>query len=256
MLPYRVTLQPMETHTTENSYQYLNDLHGKVAGAIINRINFPKREAKAMTRRAALRAKLRPLLSEWDCQEVRQTVAMVLTSNGAIYRDKLTLADWRACFYASRVLLRIDRKLREDTTELATLDRIAITVTEPTKFTARRNVIARHARWLRACIRRAYQADKSRKRNACYKRAHQFLRCVISQAGNAGISNATIADCATLDGLRMAAMRFRQYCEAGEKLLQREAQREVSARNAHIPEQREAKSFDTLTYRHGKLAAA
>lgn len=210
-----------------------------------------------MTRRAALRAKLRPLLSEPDCQEVRQTVAMVLTSNGAIYGDKLTLADWRACFYASRVLLRIDRKLREDTTELATLDRIAVTVTEPAKFTARRNVIARRSRWLHACIWRAYQADKSRKRKANLTRSHRFLQCLISQAGSAGISNATIADCATLDGLRMAKMRFQQYCDTGERLLEKQSKLDIATREAQLTTtvHGETKTFRALTYKRGHKVA-
>src|SRR6266403_1252194 len=97
-----------------------SDMLARVSRAVINRLNYPKREAKAMNRRSALAAKLRPLLSHWDCEEVQQTCALQLHTTGALYRDarfKLKLSDWIACFRACRAVLRIDRKAREDATD-------------------------------------------------------------------------------------------------------------------------------------------
>jgi hypothetical protein len=124
------------------------------ASAIIRRINFPKRLAGRMTRGQSQRASLRPLLSEHDEQDARQTVALVLCQVGlpapthaAIARAEriatlcplfarsrcerasyisaartLGLDRWKACFRAVRGALRIDRRVREDATDFAQIE--------------------------------------------------------------------------------------------------------------------------------------
>lgn len=203
-----------------------------------------------MTRKQALTAKLRPLLSFHDCEDVRQTCALQLHTTGALYRDarhKLKLSDWVACFRACRALLRIDRKAREDATDIAKLHDVAQTVVETERFTARRIAIARRIAYLRACINAAYHADKSRKRAFNRKRAMRFLRLVASQASACGLGTATVTLAQDTAGLRMAAMDFRRYCDSGEKQLERQA--------FPLIESGTVKSFGPLRAQRGKRVA-
>jgi hypothetical protein len=214
----------------------------RASHAVIFRLNYPKREARKMTRAAVLRAKLRPLLNFHDCEDVRQTCALVLTASGAIYRDKLTLADWIAMFRASRALLRIDRKAHEDATDIATLETFPLIVSEPARFTARRSAIARHIRYQRACIALAFRADQKRQRihNRC--KALRFLRFLASQASATGLGQAEIS---TAEHLWDTTAAFRRYVATGEAILEREALADVTARNANRrPET--LKSFNQL----------
>ena len=90
----------------------------RVSRAVIHRLNYPKRVAARMSRHASLSAKIRPLLSQWDCEEVHQTCALILHSSGALSSDTSQLADWIACFRAARAVLRIDRGAHEDATDV------------------------------------------------------------------------------------------------------------------------------------------
>jgi hypothetical protein len=230
------------------------EMLARTSHAVINRLNYPKREARAMTRRSALRAKSRtliphPLIANGnlaskrplphgfgvlsrDGEEIYQTCAMVLTASGAIYRDKLTLADWLAMFRACRALLRIDRKAHEDATNIATLETFPLVVSEPARFTARRSAIARHIRYDRACIAIAFHLDKSRQRRHNRDKAIRFLRFLASQASATGLGHETVTGAHDLAGLRMTAMSFRRYVATGETVLEREALADVTARNA------------------------
>lgn len=207
-----------------------------------------------MNRKSALQAKLRPLLSQWDCEEVYQTCALQLHTTGALYRDerfKLKLSDWIACFRACRAVLRIDRKAREDSTDTAKLHDVAQTVTETERFTARRTAIARRVRYMRACITEAHNCDKSRKRAFNRKRALRFLRLVTSQATACGLGSATVTLGNDTSALRHASLDFKRYCDTGEKLLEKRAQLDVAQREAHLATtaQGEAKTFRALTFR-------
>jgi len=230
------------------------DMLARASHAVINRLNFPKREAKAMTRKSALAARLRPLLSYHDCEDVKQTCALVLTASGALYREKLTLADWIGMFRACRATLRIDRQFHEHATDLATLDTIPVSVSEPERFTARRSAIARKIRYHRACIAEAFRLDKSRQRGHNRRKALQMLRFVASQARGAGLGQATITSAHDLAGLRMAKMSFQRYIDAGETELERQGRLDVAMRNRSIkPEQ--IKSFDQLQAKRGRKVA-
>jgi hypothetical protein len=244
------------------------EILARASHAVINRINYPKREAKAVTP-AQMRGRIvidqrgrpkrkyagvRPLLTFHDCEEVRQTCALVLTASGAIYRDKLQIADWLAMFRASRAILRIDRTAHEDATDIAILDRIPVTVAEPERFTARRCVIARKIRYHRSCIAEAFNIDKSRKRKFNRQRALRFLRLLASQAGATGLGQETVTAAHNLAGLRMAAMDFRRYIDKGEAILERQGKADVTARNRDCKPQ-PIKSFDQLAAKRGRKVA-
>jgi hypothetical protein len=241
------------------------DMLARVSRAVIHRLNFPKRACapryvaannswSSMTRAAVMRAKLRPLLSFHDCEEVTQTCALVMHASGALYRDKMHLSDWMACFRASRVILRIDRAIREDATDIATLDTRPIFIEEPERFSARRNVIARKVRYQRACIAAAFAADKSRQRNHNRRKALRFLRFVASQASACGLGHAVITAQNDLSGLRYARSNFSRSVSAGEASFQRVASRDVAARNTHVAP-RPLKSFSQLVAKRGHRVA-
>lgn len=208
----------------------------RVSRAVIHRLNYPKREAARMSRAASLRAKLRPLLSQWDCEEVHQTCALQLHASGALYRDKVQLSDWINCFRACRVLLRIDRRGHEDATDVATLDTMPQLVDSPDRFTARRSAIARKVRYQRACIAAAFTADKSRQRKHNRAKAARVLRFVASWATAHGLAQADLLESEMRDStaLRVAIHRFRTYTATGEAILEREAAAHVAERNATI----------------------
>lgn len=214
------------------------DTLARVAHTVIHRINYPKKlvvskaipdktapggiRYASMSRKTSLAAKSRPLLSKQDCEEVRQTCALVLHLSGALYREKLTLDDWRACFRASRAAIRIDRDAHEDATDIATLEKTPLLVTDPHTFTARRSAIARRVRYARACIAAATAADTSRKRVSNARNARRFLRFLASQANVTGWGQGEISSGDTTASLRMAAMVFRRYVANGEELLEKE----------------------------------
>lgn len=211
-----------------------------------------------MTRASALRAKLRPFLSPEDCDEVHQTCALQLHTSGALYRDKVALSDWINCFRACRAILRIDRKLREDATDISTLDTTPQTVCEPERFTARRSAIARKVRYHRACIAEAYACDKSRQRSHNRRKALRVLRFLASWATAHGLAQADLLDSEMNDqtALRVALHRFRTYAATGEAILEAQAQAHLAKRNANLAP-RQIKSFARLAVvrRRVKLAA-
>src|SRR5258708_3883889 len=101
----------------------LNSPYSKISNAIIRRINFPRAKGNArnweelnapkVSRKASLNAKTRPMLSQWEMEEVHQTVAFVLVSRNVAPDARLSLGengDWRAVFRAVRALLEIDKK--------------------------------------------------------------------------------------------------------------------------------------------------
>jgi hypothetical protein len=247
---------------------YNAEMLARVSHAVINRLNFPKREARAM-RPSQMRGRVvidqhgkpkrkyagnRPLLSHWDCEEVRQTCALVLSASGAIYRDKLQIGDWLAMFRASRAILRIDRKFHEDSTDFSTMHDLPVSVQEPLRFTVRRNVIARQIRYRRTCILAAFQADKSRQRKHKLRKSRAFLRYLASNASAQGIGHAEVS---TAQNQRDVLAAFRRYCDAGERILERQAQGDVTARNARqaIDARGTVKTFAAITYKRGKRVA-
>jgi hypothetical protein len=207
-----------------------------------------------MTRRSSLAATLRPLLSFHDCEEVQQTCALQLHTTGALYRDKrhkLQLSDWVACFRACRAVLRIDRKAREDATDIAILQDIPQTVAEPDRFSARRSAIARRIRYQRDCIAAAYQSDTSRKRKFNRLTALHFLRWLASQAGACGLGQVELTKARKL---RDSAMIYRNYAQRGERILETEALADLATRNRDLPE-RSIKSFSQLIPKRGRMVA-
>jgi len=211
-----------------------------VAGAIIHRINFPKVKAGNVTRKASLEAKVRPLLTPEEEADTRQTCALALISTGAFEAQRMTLATWKVAFRAVRGAdcLRIDRKaknqseiVRIDTLSPEAAEYAAATQGLPTLPLARRKVIAKRARYVRAQMFANFNADKSRKRKARFHAGHRFLRFLLSHykhTGAWGIGEVTSGN--TSASLRMAHSRFKQYCEDGESLLTAESLAFVPAR--------------------------
>jgi hypothetical protein len=253
----------------------------RIGGVICHRINFPKvLSGKAIEPRKAAKVrkvtlandvtvratihrkarpsdKVRPMLSEVEVADAKQTTALALISTGALERmaqgGRMTLGDWKVAFRAVRgaECLRIDRKAKNQS-EIVAIDSlspeaanfIAASQGLPTLPQVRRNTIARHARYMRSQILAAFQGDTSRKRKGSYRVARNFLRFSLSHYKATGKwGHAEISDGNSPQSFRMAHLTFKKYCDKGEAFMTSEAlafvpaTRERTLRNfADIPE--------------------
>ncbi|MEA3207333.1 MAG: hypothetical protein QOE70_390 [Chthoniobacter sp.] len=239
----------------------------RIGGVIVHRINFPKtlagkaseprKAAKvrnvtlaketpfadALTVRATVHRKacpsdkVRPMLSETEVADAKQTTALALIATGALERmahgGRMTLGDWKVAFRAVRGAdcLRIDRKAKNQsevvsisslTPEAANF--IAATQGFPTLPQARRDAIAREVRYLRACFFARFKADASRKRANSYRNANRFLRFTLSQYKATGAwGHAEVSNGNSPQSFRMAHDTWRKYRDAGEAILTAES---------------------------------
>jgi len=240
----------------------------KIANAVIFRINYPKVKAGKMTRHASLNAKVRPLLSFHDEQEVKQTVSLVLCSTPPAikYRDKggnhyekkvgramddckMSFAHWKIIFREVRGLLNIDRNSKRGQADTANpIDLMTeaeadflTTQTRKPFHLARRLAIARKVRYLRAQVFAGFAADTKRNRNANLKKHLAISRFLASQYSVNAQGFAEILESAESESaLRMAMMRFREYTQKGETFMTASALEGVKARKI------EFKSFADL----------
>ncbi len=212
-------------------------LFERVANAVIHRINFPKTLAGKMTREASLSAKGRPLLTEQECQDARQSVAMVLCATDGASRleagERLTLEHWKLMFreVRGRDCLGIDRRAKNkegharfDAMTEAEISMASLKLELPTLPAARRSIIARQVRYARAVVSAAFHADPSRKAKANFRFASKFIRFLASQykqGGEFGIGEVTKGN--TGEALRVASFTFRNYFAKGEAILTAEA---------------------------------
>lgn len=247
------------------------ELVERVARSVIHRINYPKRACgarkgkdgvwRSMSRLAALNAKSRPLLSEWDEEDVRQVCALVLHGSGALYSHasytdargeqrsgRATLQDWRDCFTAARVLLRIERKFHEDAYDLAKLGRepLSYALTSDAKHSPRRRVIARNVRYQRDLIRAAFTADNSRQRAHNRRKAMRFLRYLTS---NARVNGLGYAEVSTADNQRDVLAAYRKYTARGEEILTAQSLANVK-QDTYSREEQLTRSFAREMYSH------
>jgi hypothetical protein len=256
----------------------------RIGGVIAHRINFPKalagnvaqpREASperdvmlsrnGLTVRAKLHRKpraadkVRPMLTEDEIADVKQTTAFALISTGALERmaqgERMSLNDWKVCFRAVRGAdcLRIDRRAKsgneilsidsltpEETGFLAARERL------PELATARRAIIARKVRYTRAQCFAAFAVDNTRTRVSTLRKALRFVAFLSSQykrGGAQGIAEIVDSQSAEADALftalRVRKARFVDYLEKGERELTRRAEET-------LPEVRTLRSFAEL----------
>jgi hypothetical protein len=187
-----------------------------------------------MGRNASLNAKSRPLLTEDETKDAKATVAMVLCATGALQRGTLTFGDWKECFRAVRGkdCLRIDRKaknkskiVRIDSMTPEQLAVIEVAEEMPGLCQAKRNVIARRIRHLRACISAALSLSTSRKIKALRKTAVRNLRFVSSQYQNTGrgFSEIVTSGANLSKTVSKCMLTFQKQIEDGEKILTAQA---------------------------------
>ena len=183
-----------------------------------------------MTRNACLSAKVRPLLSEQDEQDTRQTCAMVLCATGTLYTGTLTFGVWKECFRLARRNLRIDRQaknkseiVRIDAMTPEQVDCIAAETGFHALPLARRKVIARRIRYARACIAAKFQSDTTRQRSHNRRKALRMLRFCASHFHKTGEGMSEICDSKTVidttRGLRQSKAVFQKYLDKGEEIL-------------------------------------
>jgi hypothetical protein len=252
-----------------------NDLHGKISSTVIHRINFPRHLGSggkvgsngvtyAISRKASLNAKSRPMLSEEEEIDVAQTVGFVLIATGAMERESLTLSDWKEVFRAVRGAdcLRIDRKSKNQS-EIISVDTMTeealavisarLNIRDNGLDKVKRRIQARKIRYERACIMAKFQADTSRKRKAGYRGACGFLRWIstyYTSGKGKSLSDIITAFSATdrqSKSLWDAAERYRDYIETGEAILTGEAMADIAPRTY--------KSFEDLTWGAGLHAS-
>ncbi len=246
--------------------------------AVIRRINFPKRLAARMTRGECQRSRLRPLLSEADEQDARQTVALVLCQLGipdatraAIERAErmaalcplfkrsacerasysaaartLGLERWKACFRAVRSALRIDRRVREDATDFSTLPEVAVRVEHASEAECRRARLARRVRYARSLLHASLSADPSRKRVSTFHGHLSTLRAFAAIWGGK-LAKRPLCEGDSEAALRVARHRFCAYLDKGEAALTAAAMNGISTARPRVCNERgELKAFAAL----------
>jgi hypothetical protein len=193
--------------------------HHFISRAVINRVNFPKREAGKMTRGQSLRSKQRAPLTAEDEAEVSQTVAMVLLQTGAFYaplcertNDKgatyfapsVPFSIWRKIFSAVRDVILREKNTRaayEESGILSNFDgadsrSLVIpadaalwkpTLSDPETLHRFQQRVALKRRALFVLVRAAWEADTNRKRNARMRRAVAGIRYVLGAVAGRGL---------------------------------------------------------------------
>lgn len=241
-----------------------------IGNTVVRRINFPKALAGKVTRGQSLNAKSRPLLSEHDEADTRQTCALVLLRLGlpdatrlavrttetvavvcplfsgsrcerASYQSAsrtLGLTRWKAVFRASRKALRIDRQVREDATDFTTSPEIDVAIEHPEISAERRAKLSKQLRYAHTLLHAALGADTSRKRKSTF-RTH--LRTLRAFAGiwTGGFAKHPLCEGNSEDALNVVLHRFRAYLDKGENAL-------TTAALANVPQgaqERELRSF-------------
>jgi len=237
-----------------------------VSNTVTRRINFPRALTTRTTRGESLRAKMRPLLSEHDKDDVRQTCALVFVRLGlpdetrkavantvrvaslcplfagskserASYAGAsrtLGLARWKACFRAVRGALRIDRTVREDATDFAsdTAPDVASTAgiwaKHPEVSAERRTMLARKVRYAHAQLCAAFSSDQSRKRKSVF-RDHVSTLLNFSRIWGGRFARKPLCLGESEAAIRVALHRFREYLDKGEAELQRAALEGIQA---------------------------
>jgi hypothetical protein len=198
-------ITPIETEKETYCADYVkgHPLADKIGGVIAHRIDFPKVLAGKMTRHASLNAKSRPRLTREERDDVRQTVAFVLCATGALERGTLTFGDWKECFRAVRGAdcLRIDRQaknrseiLRIESMTPEQVDVISAKENLRGLSDARRKVIARRMRYLRACFLAFSATDISRQKKHNRRKGVRVLRFLASQFKTTGEGFSEIVD--------------------------------------------------------------
>jgi hypothetical protein len=242
-----------ESKTASQNFIPGHPLADKIGEVIAHRIDFPKVLAGKMNRQSALRAKSRPLLTAEERDDVRQTVAFVLCATGALERSTLTFGDWKECFRAVRgpECLRIDRKaknkseiVRIDTMTPEQVDVIAAKENLPGLCDARRKIVARRLRHLRACCLAALAANPNRQSKHNRRKAIRVLRFLASQYTAKGEGFSEIVDTARDVPKRVSdcMAKFKYLVQVGEELLTAEALRDVPVRRVKV-----LKSFAELS---------
>ena len=220
-----------------------------ISDSIIHRINYPKLLAGKVSRKASLNARSRPLLSQWDSEEIKQAVGIALVATGAWEREAMTFADWKPCFRAARKAINVDRDSKRgqstSSTPIHLLDQItdsqarAMAVSEfqadihvakvngKTEKTlqakhfkpyleAKEAIVARKIRYEVDCLRASFALDRSRKRKASFKKQLRVLRYLASiyKATGQGFSEITTGD--SDDNLAVIMFDYREYRKRGE----------------------------------------
>lgn len=245
-------------------------LTNSIGAAVIRRINFPKHAAARMTRGQSLNANLRPLLSEADEDDARQTCALVICQLGlppettlavrateavanlcplfvgsrcerASYTTAartLGLARWVAVFRAVRRALRIDRRVREDAHDFSAAPQLDIAIEHPEVSAERRAKLAKQTRYAHALLFAALGADTSRKRKSTFRTHLSTLRAFAAIWGG-HFTKRPLCDGKSEDALHVALYRFRQYLDKGEAAMTAAALAGI----AQGPQERELRSF-------------
>lgn len=231
-----------------------------VAHTVTRRINFPRALTTRTTRGESLRAKMRPILSVHDQDDIAQTVALVLVRLGlpdatkqaisateiiaarcplfagskcerASYQSasrSLGLDRWKSCFRAVRGELRIDRTVREDATDFASdtapdvSESAHLWAKHPEVSAERRKMLARKVRYTHAQLCAAFAADPSRKCKATFKE-HAATLLNFSRLWGGRFARKPLSDGLSESAIRVELHRFRKYLEKGEAELQRAA---------------------------------
>lgn len=212
-----------------------------IGAAVVHRINFPKVKAGKVSRKASLEAKVRPLLSKEETEDVKQTVALALIATGAFESGKMTIGAWKVAFRASRgaECLRIDRRAKSGN-EILSIDSltpeeisyIAARENLPVLPTARRLIVIRKLRYMHAQIFAAHRADSSRKSQSRLRFALRFCRFIASHykagSGSLGLSEVTKGNDSS--SFRHAHETFRKYLSEGEEILTAESLANIPAK--------------------------
>jgi hypothetical protein len=201
-----------------------------------------------MTRGQSLNANLRPLLSDADEDDARQTCALVLCQIGlpaptalgvrttetisnlcplfkgskcerASYTSAartLGLAGWKAVFRAVRRTLRIDRRVREDATDFSAAPELDVAIEHPEVTAERREKLAVQVRYAHSLLHAALGADSSRKRRATFRTHLSTLRA-FTAIWSGHFTTRPLCEGKSDDALHVALFRFRKYLDKGEQ---------------------------------------
>jgi hypothetical protein len=214
--------------------------YAKISGAIIRRINAPRAKGNAtnwhevkpfrVSRTASLSATSRPALTPDECEEVHQTVALILIQRGVLPGAKLTLGedgDWRNVFRAVRVLLGIDKRARskrvfqsmdaqpDDSFHVAPLPAFVDHPAEIRELQAHyRKRMARKFSYARSMAHAAFMASTKRTRRSTYHGAIATLKAHIRAAFRP--VNNPLFNGVSDDAKFVRDSRLREYLESGE----------------------------------------
>jgi hypothetical protein len=223
--------------------------YARISNAIIRRINYPKQRGEAanwnnvrsfhISRRAALEAKARPLLTPEEQQDVQQTVAFVLAERGVLPDQKLSLGkdgDWRAVFSAVREMLGIDKRARskrrfvaceEVPAETLRCEPLPVFVDSPSERrelnASYRQRLARHYGYARSLAFAAFTADRTRTRKSTYHKVIRTLAAHIRAAFRE--IGQPLFEGVSEDARFVRDLRLRKYLANGEAILTAEALR-------------------------------